>query len=131
MRISDGAMIVDLEDSDPRTVRIRAVLFAQPVASDPIGTLWLACSNQQRAVLIALAEHGEMEQVALEGVLDVTGVELRGRHSGLARIAKRIGVSYPIRSSAGRRNSRRFSLDLTVGHQILKLADKHPKRRTP
>jgi hypothetical protein len=132
MLIKDRGMVIDLSDSDPRTQRIRAVLFAQPSASDPLGALWSACSTQQRAVLVALAEHGELEQVALEHILGVTGVALRGRHSGLARIAKRLGVDYPIRSSAGRRDSRRFALVPTVAQEILKLANKNPKnRRTP
>jgi hypothetical protein len=131
MRIMDNEMVVDLKDGDPRTVRIRAILFDQPIASDPIGTLWSECTTQHRAVLIALATHGDMEQVALERALEVTAIELRGRHSGLARIARRIGVSYPIRSSAGRRNSRRFSLDPAVGQHILKLVANTPRRKAP
>jgi hypothetical protein len=125
-------MTVDLANSDPRCAQIRAILFAQPASRKPTASLWAACSTQQREVLVCLAEHGEMEQVALESCLGVTGVELRGRHSGLARIAKRINVAYPIRSSAGRRESRRFSLDSSVADEILKLTDKPTKgRRTP
>lgn len=125
-------MTINLANSDPRCGQIRAILFKQPAARMPTASLWAACSTQQREVLVCLAEHGEMEQVALEHCLGITGIELRGRHSGLARIAKRINVVYPIRSSAGRRESRRFSIDPSVADEILRLADKPTKgRRTP
>src|SRR5687767_10314588 len=114
MRVMDRGMRIDLPDADPRAVRIRAILFQQPAAQEPLPTLWTACSSQQRQVLAALAEAGELLQQELERRLGVNGIELRGRHSGLARIAKRLGVAYPIRSNGGRRDSRRFWLDETI-----------------
>src|SRR4051812_22350685 len=111
MRITDGRMTIELAEDDARVARIRALLFEQPGASHPIPTLWVACSDPQREVLVAIARYGEVSQDGLERELGVNGVGLRGRHGGLAKIAKRVGVEYPIRSTSGRRKSRRFSLD--------------------
>jgi hypothetical protein len=121
MRITDNRMTIDLEDSDPRAVRIRAVLFDRPAASDPVKALWHACSPLHRNVLVAIAQSGEITQPDIERLLNVSAVELRGRHGGLARVAKRLGVEYPIVSVGGRRESRRFSLEPPIARQILRL----------
>jgi hypothetical protein len=129
MRIIDGTMKVELEATDPRAVRIRAILFSQPAATDPIGKLWAACSAPQRDVLVAIAEGGEITQADLERTLGLNAVALRGRNSGLAKIAKRESVEYPIRAIGGRRESRRFSLEPEAVRRILRLNSQTPKSR--
>ncbi len=125
-------MTVDLDDDDPRAGRIRALLFEQPGAAEPIATLWTACRNEHREVLVAIATAGEITQADLEKKLDLSGVGLRGRHGGLAKIAKRLGVEYPIRSAGTHRDARRFSLASDVAKQVLKLDSKTPSpKRKP
>ena len=121
-------MTVDLADDDPRAARIRAVLFVQ-ADDEPVTTLWNACSNEHREVLVALANGGEVVQPDLERKLGLNGVELRGRHSGIAKIAKRVGVDYPIHAVGTYRAARRFSLATDVSKQVLKLATKSAKKR--
>lgn len=132
MHISDNDMEVDLPDRDPRAVRIRALLFEQPSGRDPLGALWHACNASHRAVLTVLAEQGETTQVELEEALGINGTTLRGRHGGLAKIAKRLGVEYPIRSVGTRREVRRFFLDPDAARQVFKLRSKTntPTRRS-
>lgn len=122
-------MTVDLDDDDPRAGRIRALLFEQPGAAEPIATLWSECSNEHREVLVAIANAGEITQTDLEKRLGLSGVELRGRHGGLAKIAKRLGVEYPIRSVGTHRDARRFSLAPDATKQVLKLDSKTPKTK--
>lgn len=131
MRISDRGMTVELDDDDPRANRIRALLFEQPGAGEPIATLWGECSNDHREVLVAIAGAGEITQADLETRLGLNGVELRGRHGGLAKIAKRLGVEYPIHSAGTHRDARRFSLAPDVAQQVLRLDSKStkPKRK--
>jgi hypothetical protein len=125
-------MTVDLDEDDPRAGRIRALLFESPGAPEPFPTLWRECSDQHREVLVAIAEAGEIAQQDLEVRLGLSGVELRGRHGGLAKIAKRLGVEYPIRSAGTHRDARRFSLAADVAKQVLKLDGKTPKpKRKP
>lgn len=116
-------MTVDLEDDDPRAVRIRAVLFTQ-ASHDPIGALWDEARTEHRAILVALAKSGELLQMELEKGLRVNAVALRGLLGGLAKIAKRLGAEYPIRSVGAYRPSRRFSLTSDTAKQILKLSRK-------
>jgi hypothetical protein len=121
-------MTVDLDDDDPRAIRIRAVLFTQ-AAEDPIGALWNEARTEHRQILVALADSGELLQTELEKRLRVSAVALRGLLGGLAKIAKRLGVDYPIRSVGAYRPSRRFSLPSDVARQALKLSRKNrPKR---
>lgn len=115
-------MTVSLADDDPRVDRIRTVLFAQ-VAADPIAELWSASRDEHRQVLVTLAA-GEISQADLERKLGLTGVELRGLNGGLSKIAKRLGVDYPIRSVGAHRHTRRFSLHSDIAKQILKLSRK-------
>lgn len=122
-------MDVKLDDDDPRAIRIRAILFEQPAATDPAATLWTECSNEHREVLAAIANAGEITQQDLEKQLALKSVELRGRHGGLARVAKRIGVEYPIRSAGTHRDARRFSLAPDFARQVLKLDSKTPKTK--
>lgn len=124
-------MTVDIDDDDPRAVSIRALLFEQPRAADPIATLWNECTNEHREVLAAIASVGELSQTDLEEKLGLTGIDLRGRHGGLAKIAKRLGVEYPIRSTGTHREARRFSLTTEVARRVLKLDSKSakPKRK--
>ncbi|HVV16727.1 MAG TPA: hypothetical protein VHH90_05930 [Polyangia bacterium] len=122
-------MTIALDSSDPRVSRIRAILFAQHAASDPVGTLWEACTDAHREVLVAIAERGEITQPELEQLVGISAVTLRGRNGGLARLAKRVGVEYPILSTGGRRSSRRFSLSAGVAHEVLKLNQQANKRR--
>jgi hypothetical protein len=125
-------MTVDLDEDDPRAARIRALLFEQPGATEPIATLWAECTNEHREVLVAIANAGEITQVDLETKMRLSGVELRGRHGGLAKIAKRIGVEYPIRSVGTHRDGRRFSLTPEIAKQVLKLDSKtHKPKRKP
>ncbi|MFT3700201.1 MAG: hypothetical protein QM831_44050 [Kofleriaceae bacterium] len=123
MRITDNGMTVDLEDDDPRVVRIRSILFNQP-PTNPIAALWDEARTEHRAILTALASTGGMAQSELEKAVHVNAVELRGLHGGLAKIAKRLGVDYPIRSVGAHRPTRRFSLDTDVAKQVLKLSRK-------
>lgn len=116
-------MTVDLEDDDPRAVRIRAVLFTQ-AADDPIGALWSEARTEHREILATLATAGETSQVELEKGVGVSAVALRGLLGGLAKIAKRLGVDYPIRSVGAYRPTRRFSLSSDVAKQIVKLSRK-------
>lgn len=129
MQITDGTMTVELDSSDPRVGRIRAILFDQHAASDPVGTLWDACTDAHREVLVAIAERGEIAQAELEKLIGISAVALRGRNGGLARLAKRVGVEYPISSVGGRRSSRRFSLSAGVIRQVLKLNQQANRRR--
>lgn len=129
MRISDKGMILDLNNNDPRASRIRAILFERPATRKPMAALWAACSDQQRQVLAVLARHGEVRQPDLERLLGVDGVALRGRHSGLARIAKRLPVEYPVRSNLGRRESRRFWLEPRVAVEVLALSGTSSKQK--
>jgi hypothetical protein len=129
MRIMDGTMTVELDGRDPRAVRIRAILFEQRAASNPVRTLWEACSDEHREILVVIAERGEVPQAEIERRLDVSAVTLRGRQGGLARVAKRLGVEYPIASVGGRRDTRRFSLDADVARQILRLNHQTNTRR--
>lgn len=129
VRITDKGMTVDLDEDDPRAARIRALLFEQPGAAEPIATLWAECSNEHREVLVAIASAGEITQVDLEKKLGLNGVELRGRHGGLAKIAKRLGVEYPIRSVGTHRDGRRFSVEPDISKQVLKLDSKTPKAK--
>ena len=129
MRVTDGKMIVELPDSDPRVVRIRAILFEQPQAEAPLRVLWQACTDAHREVLGAIAAAGEISQATLERTLRVDAVGLRGRNAGLARLAKGVGVPYPIRTVGGRRDTRRFSLAPDEARQILKLCSMTKTRR--
>ena len=129
MRITDEGMSLDLDDADPRAARIRAILFEQPANRDPVSSLWKACNAPHHEVLVAIAEHGEISQEDLEAALDIDGVALRGRNGGLAKIAKRLAVQYPIRSVGTRREVRRFSLDDGVARQVLKLSNQSPRGR--
>lgn len=129
MRIHDKGAEIILDDKDPRAVRIRAILFEQPSAVDPVVTLWTECSDEHREVLATIAAAGEISQSDLEQQLGLKPVELRGRHGGLARIAKRIAVDYPIQSAGTHRNARRFSLRPEVARQVLRLNTKSPKTR--
>lgn len=129
MRIQSPGIDIKLDDDDPRAVRIRAILFEQPGATDPVVALWNECSNEHREVLAAIASASEITQDDLEKKLGLKGVELRGRHGGLARIAKRIGVEYPIRSAGTHRNARRFSLPPDVAREVLRLDAKTAKQR--
>jgi hypothetical protein len=129
VRITDKGMTIDLDDDDPRAVRVRAILFEQPAGHDPVSTLWKECNAPHREVLVAIAERGEATQEELEDALRIDGVALRGRHGGLAKIAKRLGVEYPIRSAGTRREVRRFSLDPGVARQVLKLVKQSPTGR--
>jgi hypothetical protein len=129
MRIIDGKLVVELPKNDARAIRIRAILFDQPVAKAPVHVLWDACADAHREVLVAIAKAGEVAQPVLERAVDVDAMELRGRHSGLARLCKRISVEYPIVSVGGRRESRRFSLRHDVAREVMKLAQT-TRRRT-
>lgn len=129
MRITDNGMTVDLVDHDPRATRVRAILFEQPACRDPAITLWKACSDPHREVLQAVAKHGEVTQIELENSLGINGIALRGRHSGIAKIAKRLGVEYPIRSVGARREVRRFSLDPDFRRRVLKQVSHDAKNR--
>ncbi len=129
MHITDRGMTVDLEDEDPRAARIRALLYEQPAASNPVAALWQACNSQHREALLAIAEHGEIAQADLERVLGLDGVGLRGRHAGIAKIAKRVGVEYPIKSVGARREVRSFSLATSVAREVLKLSATNKKQR--
>ncbi len=132
MRIIDIGMTINLDDADPRVARVRAVLFDQPAANAPVATLWVACLDPQREVLITIANHGEISQADLEMTLGIDAVALRGRLGGLAKIAKRLGVEYPIKSVGSRREIRRFSLDPEVARQVLFIYTQSPKgRKTP
>lgn len=124
-------MTVEIPDSDPRAAKVWAIVTRQPGAEDPIGTLWAACSTPQREVLVAIAEHREITQPELEEHLGIDGVALRGRNSGLAKIAKRENVDYPIRSTPGRRETRRFSLEPAAARQILRLNEHTTRRKKP
>lgn len=130
MRITDKGMTVELNDKDPRAAKVRAILFQRPEARRPVKALWVACGDPQRQVLAVLARHGEVKQVDLERLLRVDGVALRGRHSGLARIAKRLSVEYPVRSNQGRRESRRFWLEPDVAAEVLALPGVSSKRKS-
>lgn len=114
-------MTIDLKDDDPRAVRIRALLFTQ-AAQDPIASLWSQARTHHQKILVALATAGETSQEDLEKAVGVNAVQLRGLHGGLAKIAKRLGVDYPIRSVGAHRPTRRFSLPADVAKQVLKLS---------
>lgn len=130
MKISDRGMSVELEDDDPRAKQIRALLFANDGTEDPITTLWNECSDDQREVLVAIATPREITQEDLERALGrITGIELRGRTIALAKISKRLGIDYPIRSAGGRRETRRFSLTPEMARQVLKLHSKTQRQR--
>jgi hypothetical protein len=50
----------------------------------------------------------------------------------LAKISKRLGMEYSIRSSGGRRETRRFSLAPDIARQVFKLHNKTQRqRKTP
>jgi hypothetical protein len=110
MRIIDGNLVIDLPDTDPRVAQIRTLLFVQPATGDAGDRLWGACTDAHRGLLGVIALPGEVSQVALEEALGVTGVGLRGLTTGLAKICRRLGVDYPIRSVGSHRPTRRFSL---------------------
>lgn len=130
MIIHDNGMQIDLSSDDPRADKIRAILFSQAVARNPIDILWGVCSTAQRKVLVAIAEAKEISQADLEKTLELNAVALRGLHSGLAKIAKRERIEYPVRATGGRRESRRFSLDHTLIREILTLNQKLPNARS-
>lgn len=130
MKISDRGMTVELEDDDPRAKQIRTLLFAADANKDPTVSLWEECSNDQRDVLVAIATAREITQDELEKVLGgISGIDLRGRTVALAKISKRLGIDYPVRSTGGRRDSRRFSLAPDVARQVLKLHSKTQRQR--
>lgn len=126
-------MTVELDDEDPRAKQIRALLFANTGDEDPLITLWTECSDDQREVLAAIAAAREISQEALEKVLGgISGIDLRGKTIAIAKISKRLGIDYPIRSSGGRRATRRFSLTAEVARRVLKLQAKTQReRKTP
>ncbi len=126
MRIIDGKRTIELPDDDPVAPRIRALLYRQPVADHPLSVLWNQVSGPLRDVLVLIARHGDISQVDLEKALGINGVGLRGRNAALARVAKRVGVDYPVRQSGGRREFRQFSLVPGAASQILKLTKPHP-----
>ena len=121
--IKDGGMTIELEGNDPRVEQIRAILFKQPAEMKPTCVLWQACTDEHREVLLTIARHGEISQIELEAALDLNGVALRGRNGGLARIAKRVGVLYPIESAGTRRSNRRFSLVPEAAREILRISE--------
>ena len=130
MKVIDRGLTITLADDDPRAEQIRVVLSADASKQHPITTLWNECSNEQRAVLASIASAGEITQEALEKALgDVTATNLRARNIGLSKIAKRVGVPYPIRTTGGRREYRRFTLASDVARQILRLNAKTAKMR--
>jgi hypothetical protein len=130
VKISDRGMTVELEDDDPRARQIRTLLFANDGTDDPIASLWTECSDEQRDVLVAIATPREITQEDLEQALGgISGIDLRGRTIALAKISKRLGIEYPIRSTGGRRESRRFSLTPEVARQVLKLHSKSERQR--
>lgn len=130
MKIVDRGMTVELEDEDPRANQIRTLLFANSGDEDPIVTLWNECSDDQREVLVSIATPREITQEDLEKALGgIRGIDLRGRTIALAKISKRLGIDYPIRSSGGRREVRRFNLAPDVARQVLKLHRKTQRRR--
>jgi hypothetical protein len=122
MRIIDGTLVIDLPDADPRAVQIRALLFTRPAVGDDFARLWNACTDSHRAVMRAIAERGEVSQPALEQALGLSGVGLRGRTAGLAKICKRLGIVYPIVSVGSHRESRRFSLITAFRQAVLRRA---------
>jgi hypothetical protein len=125
MRIIDGQRTIELPDDDPVVPRIRALLYQPRVVDHPLPVLWEQASGPLREVLVLIAKHHDISQIDLEKALGVTGVGLRGRNAALARVAKRVGVDYPVRQSGGRREFRQFSLVPGVASQILKLAKGH------
>lgn len=133
MKITDRGMTVELDDGDPRAKQIRTLLFTNAGDKDPIVALWSECSDDQREVLVSIATPGEITQGGLEIALGgISGIDLRGRTIALAKISKRLGIAYPIRSAGGRRETRRFSLAAEVARQVLKLHSRTKReRKTP
>ena len=130
MKITDRGMTVELEEDDPRAKQIRTLLFTNAGDEDPIVSLWSACSDDQREVLVSIATPREITQEDLEKALGgITGIDLRGRTIALAKISKRLGIEYPIRSSGGRRETRRFNLAPDIARQVLKLHTKTQRQR--
>jgi hypothetical protein len=115
---------VELDDAGPRAAQVRTLLFGEPndVAED-VSRLWRECSPKHRDVLVAIATAGELSQPELERGLPrlKDAYELRGRHAGIARIAKRVGVSYPIRKAGSHRDTRQFSMEERIRKRILQL----------
>lgn len=121
MKIIDGKRILEIPDNDPVVAQIRTLLYRQSV-SDPVQVLWDRASGPLRDVLVAIAKSGDIGQIELECALGIDGIGLRGRNAALARVAKAIGVEYPIRKTGGRREHRRFSLEPGVSNEVLRLA---------
>ena len=130
MKIIDGTMSVELADDDPRTAKVRAVLFEPSPTLRPLAVLWDQCIDSQRRLLAEIAVVGEIGQDDLEQVLQTDAVGLRGRLGGLAKTAKRIGVDYPVRSVGTRREVRRFSLLPDLARQVQALANHNSPRGT-
>jgi hypothetical protein len=100
------------------------LLFTEsPDASADIARLWRECSPKHREVLAFIADAAERSQADVEhgirGLKDA--YELRGRLAGIARIAKRIGVPYPIQNAGSHRDTRHFRMNDRVRRRVLQL----------
>lgn len=120
-------MRLEIDADDPRAAKIRALLLGDdPDVEAEVERLWAECTTNHRAVLAAIAAAGEVSQIELEGSL--TGLkdayELRGRLAGIARVAKRLGVAYPIRNAGAHRDTRRFTMEELARKRILQLSKK-------
>lgn len=93
---------------------------------DEITRLWSECGPNQRLELTTLAERGELRQAEVEAILHISPSKLRAWHAGLAKICKRIGWYYPIRTVGRARDVRRFSLDPKFAELFLEIARKQP-----
>lgn len=132
MKVIDRGLTIMLADDDPRAEQVRVILSVAASRQHPITTLWNECSNDQRAVLVAIASAGEITQEALEKALgDVPATNLRARNIGLSKVSKRVGVPYPIRTTGGRREYRRFTLAPDTARHVLRLNAKTAHRRRP
>jgi len=124
MTIIDRGMKVEIDDSDPRAAQVRTLLFSEaPDAGLDVGRLWRECSPKHRDVLAAIAVAGELSQADLERTLPglKDAYELRGRLAGIARIAKRLGVPYPIRNTGSHRDTRHFTMDDRARRRVVQL----------
>jgi hypothetical protein len=126
MLIVDRGLKLEIEDEDPRAAKIRALLLGEtPDAGAEVERLWRECTAKHRAILVAIAAAGEVSQIDLEAQLDdlKDAYELRGRLAGIARVAKRLGVAYPIRNIGAHRETRRFTMEERAQKRVVQLSN--------
>lgn len=84
---------------------------------------------KHRQLLSAVAVDGPISQLDLMAKLNMTEVDFRGCVAGLAKIAKRLGVPYPLVASGYDQDSRSYTLEASARKTVLAVLGKRAHSR--